>query len=262
MPEFAWALVLLGFAAGILSGMFGIGGGIVIVPALTLLFGYGLQQAVGTSLGVLVMPVSLFAVIAYYRARLLQIGPAALIAIGLVIGGIAGAQLALNLPASLLQRVYGVFLIWVGWRFSAPRQWWAERRAGAARASAPAAVHRQVAWYVLLGVGLLAGVTSGLFGIGGGLVIVPALVALLRFDQKCAVGTSLAALLPPVGLGAVLSYYHAGKIELVAVACIALGLVGGAFAGARIALGLPSGTVKRLYGVFLLIVSLRFLLQV
>jgi hypothetical protein len=63
-------------------------------------------------------------------------------------------------------------------------------------------------------------------------------------------------------LGAVVSYYDAGKVEIAAVAFIAAGLVFGAFAGARIALGLPSTTVKRMYGVFLLIVSLRFLLQV
>jgi hypothetical protein len=262
MPDHAWALVLLGLVAGVMSGMFGIGGGIIIVPVLSLLFGYELQRAIGTSLGVLVMPVSFFAVLAYYRAKQLQIGPAALIAGGLLIGGVFGAQMALNLPTATLQRAYGLFLITIGWRFIEPRQLWAARRGQIIPAKVEKTAEPQVAWYALLIVGLIAGVASGLFGIGGGLVIVPALVALLNYDQKRAVGTSLAALLPPVGLGAVISYYDANKIELAAVAFIALGLVGGAFAGARIALGLPSSTVKRLYGVFLLIVSLRFLLQI
>ena len=87
-------------------------------------------------------------------------------------------------------------------------------------------------------------------------------MALLHYDQKRAVGTSLGALLPPVGIGAVLSYYEADAIDLAASAFVAFGLVFGAFLGARIALGLPSSTVKRLYGVFLMIVSLRFIFQV
>ncbi len=261
MPEHAWALVLLGLTAGVLSGMFGIGGGIVIVPALSVIFGYELQHAIGTSLGVLVLPVSFFAVLAYYRANELQIGPAVLVMIGLLVGGLVGAQVALNLPGGLLQRVYAVFLIWVGWRFVEPRKLWAVWR-GHPLPPAPKDEHPpQVAGYVLLGVGVVAGITSGLFGIGGGLVIVPALITILHFDQKRAVGTSLTALLPPVGLGAVLSYYDANKINLHAVAFIAGGLLCGAFLGARIALGLPSSTVKRMYGVFLLLVSLRFMFQ-
>jgi uncharacterized membrane protein YfcA len=98
-------------------------------------------------------------------------------------------------------------------------------------------------------------------GIGGGLVIVPILVELLHYDQKRAVGTSLAALLPPVSLGAVISYYDAGKIDVGVALLIGIGLIFGAFAGARIALGLPSSTVKRMYGVFLILIGLRFILQ-
>jgi uncharacterized membrane protein YfcA len=261
MPEYPVALLLLGVVAGLLSGMFGIGGGIVIVPALSVIFGFPLQRAVGTSLAVLILPVSFFAVLAYYRARMLQISTAALVAIGLIAGGLAGAQLALHLPSGVLQRIYGVFLIYVGWRFIEPRKLWATR-AGQPLPSDPTDTsQRALAWYFLLGVGLLAGVASGLFGIGGGLVIVPALVTLLHYDQKRAVGTSLAALLPPVNFLAVASYYEAGKIELGSAAFIASGLVVGAFFGARIALGLPSATVKRMYGVFLLIVSLRFIFQ-
>jgi uncharacterized membrane protein YfcA len=261
MPDYPVALLLLGVVAGMLSGMFGIGGGIVIVPALSVIFGFPLQRAVGTSLAVLILPVSFFAVLAYYHARLLQISTATLVAIGLIAGGLAGAQLALHLSSGVLQRIYGVFLIYVGWRFIEPRKLWAAR-AGRPAPPAPAGASGPLlAWYFILGVGLLAGVASGLFGIGGGLVIVPALVALLHYDQKRAVGTSLAALLPPVNFLAVASYYEKGKIELAAAAFIACGLVFGAFFGARIALGLPSTTVKRLYGVFLLIVSARFIFQ-
>lgn len=116
-------------------------------------------------------------------------------------------------------------------------------------------------WIALVIVGLVAGVAAGMFGIGGGVIIVPALVTLLKFDQKQAVGTSLAALLPPVSLGAVLSYYNEGLLDIAVAACVAVGLAGGAVIGARIALGLSSTTVKRLYGLFLVFVGLRFILQ-
>jgi hypothetical protein len=258
------ALLAVGLVAGVASGMFGIGGGVIIVPALTVMLGFDLKEAVGTSLAALLMPVSLFAVLAYHRAGKLNIVTAAWVAFGLIFGAVVGAQIARSLDVKTLQRLYGVFLLYMAWRFAEPRQWLAERAARAnglpiAKAAPPEA-EALAAWYILLGVGLGAGVLAGMFGIGGGLIIVPALVALLRFDQKQAVGTSLAALLPPVSLGAVIQYYNDGLLNPGVAVLVAAGLVGGAFLGARIALGLPSATVKRLYGLFLVFVGLRFLL--
>jgi uncharacterized membrane protein YfcA len=98
-----------------------------------------------------------------------------------------------------------------------------------------------------------------LFGIGGGLLIGPALITFLRFDQHRAVGTSLAALLLPVSFPGVYTYYTAGQLDIGIAAIVALGLLGGAFAGAKIALGLTPTAVKRLYGLFLLIMGVRFI---
>ncbi len=250
---------VLGVIAGIASGMFGIGGGVVIVPALTILAGLSITQAVGTSLAALLMPVSILAVIQYYRAGKLKIWVAAPVAIGLIGGGIVGAELALSLPTTLLQQLYGVFLIYAGWRFAEPRKWIAEIRKTAPPAPPTPEANVQVAWYILLALGLGAGVLSGMFGIGGGIVIVPALVTFLKFDQKLAVGTSLGALLLPVGLGAVFSYYNEGVIEILTAVLVAAGLVVGAFVGARVALQLPEKTIKRLYGLFLFAVALKFI---
>jgi uncharacterized protein len=252
-------LLALGLAAGVLSGMFGIGGGVVIVPVLTALFGYTLQSAVGTSLAALLMPVGIFACIAYYRAGKLRLAVAACVAVGLGIGAIFGAQLALSLPTDTLRQLYGAFLLFAAWRFIEPRRWLAERRG--LRPPAPESVPQQSFSYpLLLTVGGVAGVISGMFGVGGGIVIVPALVGLLKFDQKLAVGTSLGALLLPVSAGAVIAYYNEGLLNIGAAALVAVGLAAGALAGARIALGLPAATIKRLYGIFLLAVGLRFLL--
>jgi hypothetical protein len=252
-------LLVLGLVAGVASGMFGIGGGVVIVPVLVTLLGFDLHQANGTSLAALLMPVSIFAVLEYRRAGKLHIPTAAWVAVGLVVGGILGAQLALGLPVDDLKRAYGVFLLYAAWRFAEPRKWLAEARHRQIPAQPANAAAMTAPWYWLLLLGLGAGIAAGMFGIGGGLIIVPALVGLLHFDQKAAVGTSLAALLLPVNLGGVLLYYNAGKLDIGVAALVALGLVGGALAGARIALGLPTVTVKRLYGIFLLIIGLRFI---
>jgi uncharacterized membrane protein YfcA len=113
----------------------------------------------------------------------------------------------------------------------------------------------------MLGLGVAAGVLSGLFGIGGGLVIVPALVVVFGFPIKTAVGTSLFALLLPTGLLGVLEYWRTGNLRPAAGLCIALGLFFGAYLGAYFAASVSQTTVKRLYAVFLLVVGIYFLLS-
>jgi uncharacterized protein len=109
-------------------------------------------------------------------------------------------------------------------------------------------------------IGLIGGVLSGLFGIGGGLVIVPALILVAGFPIATAAGTSLAALLLPVGLFGALEYYRAGNVDIRAAAVIAVGLLIGAYFGARLGTALPPETVQRAFGIFLLIVGARLTL--
>ena len=106
----------VGIVAGVLAGMFGIGGGIVIVPALTLLAGMTFTQATGTSLAALLLPVGIFGVIHYYKSNQLDIMSAALIALGLVGGIWVGSILATKLPTRDVQRLFAVFLVFVAVR--------------------------------------------------------------------------------------------------------------------------------------------------
>jgi uncharacterized protein len=264
MPEQWLPLLMVGLVAGVAAGLFGIGGGVIIVPALTIVLGLELKKATGTSLAALLMPVSIFAVIAYYRAGKLKISAAAWVALGIIVTSYFGAEITLGLPTSVLKQVYGIFLLYVAWRFIEPRKWQAEiqHRAQTGEAMPKPAEEAETdrVWYIMLLVGLVAGILSGMFGIGGGVVIVPALVGLLKMDQKRAVGTSLAALLLPVSLPGVISYYNNGQLDIPVAVLVAVGLMVGAIFGARIALNLPSGTVKRLYGIFLLFVAARFIL--
>jgi uncharacterized membrane protein YfcA len=109
-------------------------------------------------------------------------------------------------------------------------------------------------------IGLIGGVLSGLFGIGGGLVIVPALILVAGFPIATAAGTSLAALLLPVGLFGALEYYRAGNVDVRAAAVIAVGLLVGAYFGARLGTSLPPEVVQRAFGIFLLVVGARLAL--
>ena len=114
---------------------------------------------------------------------------------------------------------------------------------------------------MLLAIGLVAGVFAGMFGIGGGIVIVPALLFLTKMKQVEAVGTSLAALIPPVGILGAIEYYRNGSINVKYAGLIAAGLALGAYFGARITIGLPLGAARKLYAVFMIVIGVQMLLD-
>lgn len=116
-----------------------------------------------------------------------------------------------------------------------------------------------VTWVLVGAIGLVAGVVSGLFGVGGAVVIIPALVLLLKFNQHAANGTSLAALLLPVGLLGALEYYRRGEVNLPFAILLALGLMVGALGGAKLAGVIPDLLLRRAFGGFLLVVAARLL---
>lgn len=112
---------------------------------------------------------------------------------------------------------------------------------------------------ILIIIGLAAGVLSGLVGVGGGLIIVPALVYFLAFSQKEAQGTSLGILLLPVGILAVMQYYHKGYIDLKVVLIVSAGFVIGGWFGSKMAVSLPVATIKKIFAVFMLITAFKML---
>lgn len=112
----------------------------------------------------------------------------------------------------------------------------------------------------MLAVGFLAGVLSGMFGIGGGLVIVPALIVFVGLPTKVATGTSLFALLFPVGILGVMEYYRTNQLNIKAGACVAIGLFLGTYFGARLTHFFSGPSMKRTYAVFLLVVGAYLLL--
>ena len=109
-------LLALGLAAGIASGLVGIGGGIIVLPALVFFFHLSQHQAQGTTLAMLVPPIGLLAAWSYYRQGYVDLRIAGLICAGFVIGGLVGAKLSLGISDQILQRIFGTALLIIGFR--------------------------------------------------------------------------------------------------------------------------------------------------
>jgi len=114
-------------------------------------------------------------------------------------------------------------------------------------------------WVLVALIGFVGGVVSGLFGVGGAILVVPGLVLLAGLPQHAASGTSLAALLLPVGILGALEYYKRGQVNVAYAAIIAAGLLIGALLGAKLAGPLSDVALRRAFGALLLLVSVKFL---
>ncbi len=111
-----------------------------------------------------------------------------------------------------------------------------------------------------LAIGALSGAVSGMFGIGGGILVIPAMVYLYGFDQKTATGTSLGMLLPPIGLLAFLQYYKADLVNVPAMLLLVVGFVAGSYLSAGYAVGLPEILVKRAFGGLMIVMGVIYIL--
>ncbi len=256
-------LLIIGVFSGLMAGMFGLGGGVILVPAMVILLGFTQIAANGTSLFVLTLPVGIFGCLEYYRKGKLRLRPALAVGAALAAGSWFGAGIALGLSPQLLSGLYGAFLVYNGWRYLAPIEWWRERQGMPPRVEAEDTdIDPDATRTILLSaaIGFVAGIFAGLFGIGGGVIIITGLTLILGFDHKLATGTSLGALLLPVTAPSAYRYWLEGHVDFSVVIPLALTVAVGALFGARVTLGLPAKTVRRAFGLFLLLVSVRFLL--
>ncbi|MBS1668331.1 MAG: sulfite exporter TauE/SafE family protein [Bacteroidetes bacterium] len=104
-------VVMVGLAAGILSGLVGVGGGIIIVPALVFILGFSQHQAQGTSLGILLLPAGIFAAINYYKQGFIDLKVVLILFIGFVIGGYFGSKISLSLSDTAVKKIFAVVLV-------------------------------------------------------------------------------------------------------------------------------------------------------
>jgi uncharacterized membrane protein YfcA len=104
-------LIIVGLLAGMLSGLVGLGGGVIIVPALVFFLGFSQHQAQGTSLGILLLPAGIFAVLNYYQKGYIDIKVVLLLFVGFLVGGWLGSKISLSLPEAMLKKVFAIALV-------------------------------------------------------------------------------------------------------------------------------------------------------
>jgi len=114
---------------------------------------------------------------------------------------------------------------------------------------------------ILIVVGIITGVMAGMLGIGGAIIMIPALVFLLGISQQTAQGTSLAVMLPPVGIIAAYNYYKAGQVNIKFAIILAVFFLVGSYFGSKLALTIPQNALKKIFGVLLLLVAAKMLLS-
>lgn len=113
---------------------------------------------------------------------------------------------------------------------------------------------------ILLAIGLVTGAMAGMLGIGGAIIMIPALVYFLGFSQQMAQGTSLAVMLPPIGIIAAYNYYKAGHVNIKYALILAACFLVGSYFGSKLALNLPQETLRKIFGVLLLLVAAKMLI--
>jgi uncharacterized protein len=114
---------------------------------------------------------------------------------------------------------------------------------------------------ILIVIGIITGVMAGMLGIGGAIIMIPCLVFLLGISQQSAQGTSLAVMLPPVGIIAAYNYYKAGQVNIKFAIILAVFFLVGSYFGSKLALNIPQQVLKKIFGVLLLLVAAKMLLS-
>jgi len=253
-------ILILGIVAGVMSGLFGIGGGIVMVPSLIAIFGMGILNANATSLGAMLLPVGIFGVITYYKAGFINVRNALWISVGLFAGSFFGGEIAVSLDQKVLSKLYAGILLYVALGYlDIPKMLQRNKLQPVATNGQTVDITYAFWQFVLLGV--VAGVYAGLFGKGGGLVLVPLLIRFFKYDTKAATATSLAAMQLPVGLPSVIVYAQSGYLNWLYAGLMAVGILVGVIFGTKLAIKLNSTVFKKIYALFLIGVAVYMVVK-
>ena len=236
-------ILLLSLTVGVLVGLLGIGGGVVLVPAMVYLLHYDQHMAQGTSLFILLPPIGLGALREYWKNGQVDLRAGSYCALGFLIGGYGGGKMAVPMPSNMLKTFFGCFLM-----MSAVLLW---RKTSAVIAPDPIDAGspkgnalRPLGIFCAAG---FCGIAAGMVGIGGGVLLVPLLSLLFGFSQHKAQGTSLIALIPPTGLLAFLAYWKAGYADLHTGALLIPGVFVGGILGGMMARRLNSSRLGEVF---------------
>ena len=249
-----WLLgVICGATGGVLAGLFGIGGGIVIVPMLALVLNLNQHQAQGVTLAASLLPTGLPAVL-HYRKQGVPIHWRLVgsMATGFILGILVGAGTANVLPQNPLRWLFAGFLLLL-----ALRSLWPSRSSETLQSARDLDLHYPIKAALT---GFAGGLASGLLGIGGGVILIPILVGVFKMEQREAQLQSLALLLPPLGLPGVLIYRAAQSgMDWGLLGCVALGFACGAYLGARLVMRLNGPMLGKAFSAWLILSAVLLL---
>ena len=236
--------ILVGLAAGVLSGLFGVGGGVITTPAVDVVLGGTAIQAVATPLPV-IFPTSIVGAFVYARAGDVSFRAFRWAGATGIVGAVVGAYLTKFVNPHFLLVLTSVLIGWSAVqvvRGRPPRIPWEKGKTPG--------------WKYAV-IGIVAGFVSGLLGVGGGIILVPAFTVLIGMPLRRALGTSLATIAALVVPGT-LVHWWLGHIDWAIALVLTLGVVPGAWLGARIAISARERTMRVAVGVFLLTVALLY----
>jgi len=251
----AASLLAVGLLTGLAGGLLGVGGGFVMVPAMVYLLRAPQREANGTSLAVIV-PVAIVGAIILGGGHQVDLEVGIGLALGSVGGAVIGARLTRRISDIGLRRAFGILAVAVGVLMIAD----ATLHAVGGNWHVDAGLNPTgiSLWVMAFVVGVVAGVLSGLLGIGGGAIMVPAMTLLMGLSQHLAQGTSLLVIIPTAITGSI-THFRMGNIRPETAAWLSAGGVVGAVAGASLALASPDQALRLLFGGYLAFTGARML---
>jgi uncharacterized membrane protein YfcA len=239
---------LVGLVAGFLSGLFGVGGGILLVPALVIVLSLGQKLAHGTSLAA-VLPIALSSLLGYTIEDKVDWPVAALLALGAVGGAVIGTHILHRVPQRAVGWAFAFVLIATAIRLVVDNS----DAGGRSALSILSAI-------TLVVFGFLTGILAGLLGVGGGVVMVPAMVVGFGIPAAIAKGTSLAVIVPTSVMGTLRNRSNR-NVDLRLAAVVGIAGVVSAYGASKISVGLSETTSNRLFALLLGAVALRMIWQ-
>jgi uncharacterized membrane protein YfcA len=261
-----WEILLpsLGFLIGVVAAMTGVGGGIFIVPLLTLFFAFAPANAVGTSLAAIILT-AFAATLNYSKQKKVCYKIGLLMAVVTAPGAVLGAYLTSLMPAEILGLFFGVFLLVVAVQITIKNGILNKSKENKTEGNFKASFEKELfirRRKFMIGIPLifLGGVASGLFGVGGGVIIVPILIVFFYVPIHFAVATSMFAMIF-TSLSGVGQHALLGNINLEFSLLIGLGSIFGALVGAQICKRISGKNLRNIFGIILIVVALQMIIK-
>jgi hypothetical protein len=251
----------IGLLTGLLSGTFGVGGGIVCTPMLRLIMHLDAHMAIGTTLA-LIVPTSVAGAINYVKEKLVDLNMVKLLVSPAIIGTLIGAELTMQVQGRTLMLLFAALITLAAIDLLSGFSNKLKQKAAAkveldqtkvlqAVLDPAEVVPKKLGWFNVFPVGLLTGLLAGFFGVGGGFILIPILLAVYGMSAKSAFGTSL-LVVACLSLPGTIAHSINHHVQFLLVLVMVLGAVPGSMIGSKLALRLKDSLLKRAFGAIML----------